>query len=133
MECLGSAYCGKVAVALVCEDQTVWPAALNACGHRWSTSMRGFLPVYVYVSVGKHGTANGAHAHGLVGHAHFFYYLCHQLVHHAMRAPCAVVHGCVVHEFWLGVDKVLGRYNVILHSCAICSVLLLFRLGLYHN
>jgi hypothetical protein len=72
MDGLARADAGKVAVTLVGEHHAVRPQALDAGGYGWRTAVGSFLPVDVYIAIGKHGTAYWRYAYGLVCHAHLF-------------------------------------------------------------
>ncbi len=104
---LGRTDSGKVSVALVGEYHVLGVEALDGSGYGRSTSVGGFLPVYVYVLVGKHGTAYGGYTYGLVFDPHFLNDLCYQLMYHAVATTRAVVHIDVVHQLGLLIYQVL--------------------------
>ena len=60
--------------------------------------MGGFLPVYVNVAIGKHGTTDGTDANGFFFHSHLFYDFGDEFVNHTVRTARTIVHGTVVQE-----------------------------------
>ena len=111
----GSDTC-QVAVALVGEDKTVGPAALDTRSQCGSTTMGSFLPVYIYLIVREDGTTYRAHTYGLLFHTHFLDDLGNELMHHTVTTAWTIVHIVVVHQRRLLADDVLWlNYLISIH------------------
>ena len=115
VERLAGSDAGEVAVALVCEDEAVFPQAFYRRCHGKGTAVCRLLPVDVYVSVGEDGAADGTYTDGLVLHAHFFNHFRHEFVDDAVGAAGAIVHRGVVQQRGLGIDEIFRFYDFAVH------------------
>ena len=93
--------------------------------------MAGFYPVDVDITVSEDGASDRTYSYGVLFHAHLFYDLCYELVHDAVAASRAVVHGSVVHQRRSAVDFILGYYEFFL--CHDCVAFLKLRWGYIMN
>ena len=87
---------GKVAIALIGEDDAVGAAALDARGNGGGTAVGGLNHIAGEVVVRHNGTADGGHTDGLPLDAQLVHHLGHEAVDDAVRATGAVVHRHVI-------------------------------------
>ena len=113
MNGFASAYGSQVAVALVGKHQFVGLQALDGCSHGRCASVSSFRHIDVDIVISKHGTTHRSHTNGIFGSAHFFDYFAHYLVHGAVAATGAVVHGAVLEQRGLLIDEIFGFYYIV--------------------
>ena len=111
MNGFGSTDGREVAVALVCEHQSVWVKALQAGSYGRSATVGSFNPVYINIIVGKYGASYRSHANGLVFESHFVDEFGNHAVYHAMRAAGAVVCVAFVEQTGTCIDFIFAFDN----------------------
>ena len=105
MDSLSRTDASQVTIALIGEHQVVGVEALGCAGYGWRTAVSGLNPVDIYVVVCKNGAAHRTDADGAFRQSHLLDYLGNELVHNAVTAAWAVMHGRVVQKRGLLIDE----------------------------
>ena len=115
MNRLAGSDASQVAVALISEDETVGPQALDSSSYCGSTSVGSLLPVDVQIVVGEDSASYGTDADGFLLHAHLLNNLGNELMNHAVRTTRAVMHMVVVHQRRLLIYQILWCNDIVFH------------------
>ena len=97
----------QIAIALISEDETIRPQALDTRSYSRCTTMSSLLPVNIQIAISKDSAAHRTYAHRLILHAHLLDNLGNELMNYAMRTPRAIVHRGIVHQRRLLIYQIL--------------------------
>ena len=97
----------QIAIALISEDKTIRPQALDTRSYSRCTTMSSLLPVNIQIAISKDSAAHRTYAHRLILHAHLLDNLGNELMNYAMRTARAIVHRGIVHQRRLLIYQIL--------------------------